>query len=367
MASSEQPQTQEQVSQWMQRVHEAHSKRSPQAVEEARQRSERSRISEQQYRQCKAVKGHAVRSRALAAETMNQMSASSGVAQVEIQQRWKSAQEISRKRSVDSYMSLSAVPAGVVSNEVASAPAAVLADADDEELEAMAEIADLMGATDRVAMASAGQEGLAVAGGAPASGRPEASSMSRVQELMQQLRLEPEDEIELAAKFMLYEGYSKEVEDMREMLFKFHTESRPTVPDAVRSDMDNQLSKIDSQQAMGIPDDVREWIVYHMMHKSEQNNLKMASILDGFEKKLAFLAASDQSECPVCLESFALVGPRVAQTLGCCHKVCKECWGHWCVATHGRPFCPLCKNEEFLGTVARRMSGVAGAIGSDED
>mmetsp|Transcript_179878 Transcript_179878/g.570630 ORF Transcript_179878/g.570630 Transcript_179878/m.570630 type:complete len:97 (-) Transcript_179878:706-996(-) len=63
MASSEQPQSQEQISQWMQNVHDAHSKRSPQAVEEARQRAEQARTMEQQYRKCKAVKSHAFRSR----------------------------------------------------------------------------------------------------------------------------------------------------------------------------------------------------------------------------------------------------------------------------------------------------------------
>mmetsp|Transcript_60174 Transcript_60174/g.196584 ORF Transcript_60174/g.196584 Transcript_60174/m.196584 type:complete len:367 (+) Transcript_60174:84-1184(+) len=366
MASSEQPQSQEQISQWMQNVHDAHSKRSPQAVEEARQRAEQARTMEQQYRKCKAVKSHAFRSRALAAETMNQMANSAGVEQLEIQQKWQSAQEVSRERSMASYMSYSAMPTAP-SHDAAPEPAAILPDADEEEDEAMTEVADLMGAADRAAMSFAGQEGLTDVAGAPTVGRPGAGSKSRVQELMETLRWEPEDESEQAAKFMLFEGYSKEVEDMRETLFKFHVESRPTVPDAVGSDMDRQLTEIDSQEAMGIPDDVREWIVYHMMRQAERNNLTMAGILEGFEKKLAFLAGNDQSECPVCLDPFASEGPHVAQTLGCCHKVCKECWGHWCVATHSRPFCPLCKNDEFLGTVARRMSGAARALRSDED
>merc|ERR1711988_759840 len=55
---------------------------------------------------------------------------------------------------------------------------------------------------------------------------------------------------------------------------------------------------------MQIPDRSREWFVYHMMRQAEKNNLKMAGILDGFDKKLKFLAQNDQAECPVCFEPF---------------------------------------------------------------
>eukprot|EP00932_Pfiesteria_piscicida_P004593 SRR837773.14500.p2 GENE.SRR837773.14500~~SRR837773.14500.p2 ORF type:complete len:142 (+),score=51.38 SRR837773.14500:28-426(+) len=132
--------------------------------------------------------------------------------------------------------------------------------------------------------------------------------------------------------------------------------------------MDRQLARIDCAEAMGVPDDVREWIVFHMMRQAERNNMKMAGILEGLEKKLQFLATNEQSECPVCLECFAPSGPHVAQTLGCCHKVCKECWENWTVAMHGRPFCPLCKNEEFLGAVAAGLRrGSPMDVDSDSD
>merc|ERR1719433_966315 len=112
---------------------------------------------------------------------------------------------------------------------------------------------------------------------------------------------------------------------MRSTLLKFHEESRPTVPASVATGMDKQVEIIDSAEAMGIPDDAREWFVYHMMRKAERNNLGMASILEVFEKKFEFLAANDQKECPVCLEDFG----EAPETLGCCHKVCKECWENW--------------------------------------
>jgi len=155
---------------------------------------------------------------------------------------------------------------------------------------------------------------------------------------------------------MLYEGYASEVEQMRGSLLTFHEETKPTVPAVIAADMDKQVKGIDSAEAMGIPDDAREWFVFHMMRQAERNNLKMANILDGFEKKLEFLAKNDQTECPVCLDPFTEDGDHAAETLGCCHKVCKECWESWSAVMQGRPFCPLCRHEEFLGAVASRMA-----------
>merc|ERR1719361_1735593 len=128
------------------------------------------------------------------------------------------------------------------------------------------------------------------------------------------------------------------------------------MPRSVANDMDKHIQGIDKAENMGIPDDAREWFVFHMMRKAERNNLGMASILEAFEKKLEFLAANDQKECPVCLEDFGEAGSGHApETLGCCHKVCKECWENWTSVMHGRPFCPLCRNDDFLGEVAARM------------
>merc|ERR1712176_331248 len=106
----------------------------------------------------------------------------------------------------------------------------------------------------------------------------------------------------------------------------------------------------------GIPDDAREWFVYHMMRQAQKNNTKMGGILDGFEKKLEFLGANEQSECPICLECFSESGEHAAETLGCCHKVCKDCWANWSSVMHGRPFCPLCKEDAFLGVIAQQST-----------
>jgi len=210
----------------------------------------------------------------------------------------------------------------------------------------LGEAADLMGAVDAGAMAAVGMEGLAPAG----EHRP--SGAGAVQALLEQLRSEPSSEAECAAKFVLYEGYGREVEDQRETLLKFCRESREGLPAAVVRDMDTGISAIDSREAMGILDDAREWFVYHMMRQAERNNFAMARTLAGFEQKLAFLAKNDQPECPVCLECFSDAGPHAAETLGCCHKVCHECWDNWTNITGGRPFCPLCRREDFLVRVS---------------
>jgi hypothetical protein len=238
--------------------------------------------------------------------------------------------------------------------------AVLLSDADLQEDDAMAEAASLVGATNILAMAAVGAEGLT---GPSTTERIGRTGSSTVEGLLNQLRKEPANDAECAAKFMLYEGYSSQVEEMRVTLFKFYEEAKPIVPPAVIVGMDQQVRSIDSTEAMGIPDGAREWFVYHMMRQAERNNLKMAGILDGFEKKLEYLASNDQNECPVCLEPFRESGVGVPETLGCCHKVCKECWENWSSLMGARVFCPLCRHDEFLGAV----SSTHMPVGTDSD
>uniref|UniRef100_A0A7S1S9T5 RING-type domain-containing protein n=1 Tax=Alexandrium catenella TaxID=2925 RepID=A0A7S1S9T5_ALECA len=339
---------------WVQRVHEAQSRRTPEALQAARQRIESARQAEVSVRKCRAVKSHAVRSRALAAECLTQMASSSSPEEhMAVQGRWQSAQLASRARQ-DQAWGKAHQAAGSALMRTAAA-AAVMADASDDEEEAMQEAAQLVGAANARTMAAVGSEGLATAAGcgsAPMGALPGGSGA--VDALLAQLREEPADESECTAKFLLYEGYASEVEQMRGSLLKFHAESWTAVPAAVAADMDKKVRGIDSAEAMGIPDGAREWFVFHMMRKAERNNLKMASVLEGFEKSLEFLAANSQSECPICLEAFTERGEHSAETLSCCHKVCSDCWEHWSAVTHGRPFCPLCRQDEFLGAVASR-------------
>mmetsp|Transcript_41758 Transcript_41758/g.97502 ORF Transcript_41758/g.97502 Transcript_41758/m.97502 type:complete len:353 (+) Transcript_41758:76-1134(+) len=322
---------------WAKRVQDAHQKRSPEEWSRVLKQLDSAREVERQSRKAKAVKKHAIRSRALAAEGLRQMSMAPASEHMAVQTRWQSAQYESTRHTKMECEALD------------RAGDFVLADEESEEDVAMVQTAQLMGAEGGAAGLSAlGNEGLTDA----APRRPTGGG----DELLKQLRTEPTDETECAAKFMLYEGYSKEVEEMRSALIKFHDETKPTLPSSVAKDLSKQVKQIDSTEAMGIPDESREWFVFHMMKQAERNNVNMAKVLDNFEKKLEFLAKNDQQECPVCLDKFTESGPQAPETLGCCHKVCKECWESWTAVTRGSPFCPLCRHNDFLGRVAAHLS-----------
>lgn len=342
-------------SQWIQRVHNVQSQRTPEAWNAAQLRIEQSRQHVVSYQKCKGMSSHAKRSRGLVAEGLRQMSVSEGADEhLAIQARWTSAQEASKKTQ-DMVMQRADEALSSRARLQAHSPEAMLRDADEEEEAAMAEVAQLVGAADVRSLAAVGQEGLQAQGEIARPSAAGEGASSTMQTLLQQLRSEPNDEAQCTAKFLLYEGYGAEVEEMRSTLFKFYEETRPTVPLAVASGMDKQVKIIDSAEAMGIPDDAREWFVFHMMRQAERNNLHMANILDEFEKKLKFLATNEQNECPVCLECFEESSIHAQETLGCCHKVCKDCWANWSTVMGGRPFCPLCRHEEFLGAIAERM------------
>lgn len=219
----------------------------------------------------------------------------------------------------------------------------LLRPAEAERREGLEEVSALAGARDAAAVA-ADAERAGVAGGHDGS----------EDALLRQLKVEPAAAEECTAKFLLYEGYAAQVEKMRGSLFGFYDESLPSVPPAVAAEMGKQIRAVDSYQAMGIPDRAREWFVYHMMRQASQNNRTMASILRYFEKKMELLASLTESECPVCLEDFAEEGPHAAETLACCHKVCRGCWAQWVEVMRGSPFCPLCRNDAFLSAVAER-------------
>lgn len=131
----------------------------------------------------------------------------------------------------------------------------------------------------------------------------------------------------------------------------FYDENEATLPQVVRQAMQKQVKAIDGHAAMSIPDQTRDWFVYHMMKQAQRNNQVMSKVLEDFERRLQMLANSEQTQCPICLEDFG--DTRRAETLGCCHCVCAECWDHWTGVMHGRPFCPLCRHADFIDVIAQ--------------
>lgn len=219
---------------------------------------------------------------------------------------------------------------------------------EDVEQAGFAEVASLM-ATDGVSMPLLHGMG-GQSGSERRQSRATDESVHRLEELLKQLRTEPAEDDEVVAKFALYETYGQEVERMRSELFTFYEDSKQDLPTAVARDMEKRLKAIDSHEAMGIPDEAREWFVYQMMKRAERNSWAMDNALAALKAKFELLAKSTQTDCPICLEAFDEERP--AEMLACCHSVCKECWSHWTTVKNGHPFCPLCRHVEFITTLA---------------
>lgn len=177
-AVSEMPIDPEACQAWARRVLEVQRRRNPAEWEAARQRIESARERERQSRKCKAVKSHAIRSRALAAEGLRQMSVAPASEHLAVQTRWASAQEASAKFASARWEEVEREEQGPV-----------------DEDEAMEEAAGLMG-QEVSELAALGNDGLE-------EGAKEARS---IDEILAQLRKEPANEDECAAKFMLYDA-----------------------------------------------------------------------------------------------------------------------------------------------------------------
>lgn len=326
-----------QCRQWCARVHNTQCTRmSPEERQALSERVEASRQFEERMRSCNAVRCHAERSSALANEGLRQMAVCSAPAEfTAVQQRWESAQVTSSGLQAAALGQLRGQAFGAAAN------AQLLRPMEESRSHCLVQVSALAGVADFGAVAADAEQ-------AGASGN------ATMDDLLRQLRTEPQENEECAAKFMLYETFFSQVEQTRGNLLDFYKESEQTVPPAVLAEMTKNIKGIDSAQAMGIPDDTRNWFVYHMMRQASQNNGRMANILRDFEKKLEFLATQTETDCPVCLEPFTEGGSHVAETLGCCHKVCKECWQHWSQVMHGNPFCPLCRHDAFVDMVAQQ-------------
>lgn len=179
------------------------------------------------------------------------------------------------------------------------------------------------------------------------------ADVSEIQALLQQLMVEPEEDEERIRKFGLYETLLETVEAARKTTFEFYDGCKADFADAggesVQATIERSLAGIDGGDNMAV--DFREdrWFVYDMTRKADSNNSMLGRVLADIKTKLDLIAQHD--DCPICLESMEGMNPENLKVLGCCHKVCGECWAQWQAIKHGHGFCPLCKHEEFLGDV----------------
>ena len=178
---------------------------------------------------------------------------------------------------------------------------------------------------------------------------------SEMEKLMNELRKEPSDDKGRAAKFKLYETYQETIQESRKTLFKFWNDCKKEFATSGKDDdeesvavkeVNASLKRVDDPRNLGFPDmrgDV--WFVYHMAVKVTKNDVMLGGVLKEIQTKLDLL--SRQEDCPICLEPLD-DDPNV---LGCCHKTCSECWANWKLMQGNNAFCPLCKHNDFLGSV----------------
>merc|ERR1719277_371566 len=92
---------------WAQKIEQAQGQRNPEDVKAAMSRIEAARQHEEASRKCKAVKGLVNRSRCLAVEGLKQMSTAAAPEEyMAIQERWQSAQQVSRARQEKKWLRL---------------------------------------------------------------------------------------------------------------------------------------------------------------------------------------------------------------------------------------------------------------------
>lgn len=183
-------------------------------------------------------------------------------------------------------------------------------------------------------------------------------SEDELTQLLQQLREEPANDEECAAKFALYEKYAETVSNARTATLEFWSEAASEFEGGAKEKVQDDIRKIDDHNNLGFDfaahSGGRRWFVYDMAQTAHRNAGVIERLLQSIRTKIELLAS--QAECPVCLEAFTAddneTGEQTdvleTQTLGCCHKLCKPCWVHWQRVNRHHAFCPLCRQQDFL-------------------
>lgn len=169
--------------------------------------------------------------------------------------------------------------------------------------------------------------------------------------LLKDFAVEPSDDEGLAAKFKLYEDYVETVSSSRADTLKFWITCKKdflSVGDgSAAASVDRSLKAIDRADNLAIDFTATCWFVQSMIKKANANEKIIQRVLSAIKTKVDLLSQS--GECPICLEHLE---DENATVLGCCHKVCTDCWTQWKKVKNGRAFCPLCRHEDFVTDVA---------------
>jgi hypothetical protein len=188
------------------------------------------------------------------------------------------------------------------------------------------------------AVADAGIDLDALADAAPAAPAAEEGAAAFA-DLLEQLREEPADGEETAAKFRIFETYMDTVTALREDMLATWRRAVPSFEPPAAAVIDRAISAMDRGDALGAAEVAGTWFVHGMMVQAGRNHAALAGILRDIETKLALL--SGDADCPICLDSIAA---RAARALPCCHRVHGDCWEAWGEANPvSAAFCPLCR------------------------
>jgi len=310
---------------WVKRINTVQQERiTPEMRASMKKRAKRQQRQKLHARKCKGMQKKSRKNKKILASAMRSMENESVGNYLELSRSAKSEMKSLKKKSISKdtdFLNLSAVPAAPGQYEKLEVDqAAVIADSVAEQVEEAEEVGAL-----------------------------------EMKQLLKQLRSEPNTDEERRAKFELYETYHETVCEIRKQTFDFWEECRPDFQQgdrdkegAVVKSIEKSLKKLDSEDALAMGDyEGSIWFVYGMCQKAAANNDAIQGVLKMIRIKLELL--SHQGECPICLEEFD--NEHMPQLLICCHKVCDDCWEHWKALRHGRVFCPLCRNEEFVADV----------------
>lgn len=167
---------------------------------------------------------------------------------------------------------------------------------------------------------------------------------NEIELLLEQLIVEPTDSSELTAKFSLFESFSLTVTTLRDQTMQFYEDNIDHFEGEIKASIQKDIRKLDSADAWSITDDPTKWFVYGMTKKSNENSISIQRVLASITAKLAALD-EELGECPFCIE---IIQKGNEKMLGCCHKVCVECWRNWVAIKGHAAFCPLCRHQEFI-------------------
>jgi hypothetical protein len=173
--------------------------------------------------------------------------------------------------------------------------------------------------------------------------------------LLEELAEEPDNEEDSKAKFLLYEGFAKTIEAIRDCTIQFWNEYKDQFTGVSQASCEHDIRGIDSEENLSILDDLGKWFVYSMAKRANKNAKMINNVLSSLRVRLQLLEQTEVT-CPMCLEDNIPVGNQ--QLLGCCHKTCKPCWENWIeMKGPGGAFCPLCRHQDFLADIVEQASG----------